>query len=92
MAENNEELVNSRSSQLGEDDLQKLEPDSLPENTKKQTMAGGEMHVSFAASRKTHSVHQLYQTVSLLSTLTNRLIVFFFMSFIIFDNTHRKIL
>ena len=33
--ENSEEFVNSQSSQLGEDDLQKLEADSVPENTKK---------------------------------------------------------
>ena len=28
-------------------------------------MAGGKVHVSFAASSQTHSVHQLCQTVSL---------------------------
>ena len=35
--ENNEEFENSQSSQLEEEHLQKLEADSVPENTKKQT-------------------------------------------------------
>ena len=36
-AVNNEENVNSQSSQLEEEDLQKLEADFVPVNTKKQT-------------------------------------------------------
>ena len=35
--ENNEEFENSQSSQLEEEHRQKLEADSVPENTKKQT-------------------------------------------------------
>ena len=36
---NNEENLNSQSSQLEEDDLQKLEVDSVPKNTKKLWVA-----------------------------------------------------
>ena len=37
---NNEENLNSRSSPLEEEDLQKLEADSVPVNTKKKTSWG----------------------------------------------------
>ena len=41
-AVNNEENLNSQSSQLEEEDLQKLEADSVPVNTKKPDLLGFE--------------------------------------------------
>lgn len=67
MAENTvnyEENLNSQSSQQEEEDVQKLEVDSVPVHMHQKTacsssMAGGEGHVSFVASTQTKSVHQL---------------------------------
>ena len=74
---NNEKNLSSQSSQLEEEDLQTLEADS-EKTACSGSMAGGEVHVSFAALSQTHSVRQLCQTVSLaivllISTLTNSL-------------------
>ena len=67
---NNEESLNSQSSQLEEEDIQKLQADSEPVNERKKTAcnsstADGEVHVSSSASSQTHSVDQLCQTVNL---------------------------
>ena len=50
--ENNEEFENCQSSQLEEEHLQKLEADSVPENTKKQALLGFEEVYSVARERK----------------------------------------
>ena len=66
---NNEESLNSQSSQLKEEDIQKLQAVSEPVNEKKtacnSSTADGEVHVSSSASSQTHSVDQLCQTVNL---------------------------
>ena len=51
-AVNNEENLNSQSSQLGEEDLQKLEADSVPVNTKKQTSWGLKKFTQWLEKRK----------------------------------------
>ena len=50
--ENNEEFENSQSSQLEEEHLQKLEADSVPENTKKQTSWGLKKFTQWLEKRK----------------------------------------
>ena len=50
--ENNEEFENSQSSQLEEEHLQKLEADSVPENTKKQTSWGLKKFTQWREKRK----------------------------------------
>ena len=51
-AVNNEENLNSQSSQLEEEDLQKLEADSVPVNTKKQTSWGLKKFTQWLEKRK----------------------------------------
>ena len=51
-AVNNEENLNSQSSQLEEEDLQKLEADSVPVNTKKQTSWGLKKFTQWLEERK----------------------------------------
>lgn len=51
-AVNNEENVNSQSSQLEEEDLQKLEADCVPVNTKKTDLLGFEEVYSVAREAK----------------------------------------
>ena len=51
-AVNNEENVNSQSSQLEEEDLQKLEADCVPVNTKKQTSWGLKKFTQWLEKRK----------------------------------------
>ncbi|CAH3188514.1 unnamed protein product, partial [Porites lobata] len=51
-AVNNEENVNSQSSQLEEEDLQKLEADCVPVNTKKQTSWGLKKFTQWLQKRK----------------------------------------
>ena len=50
--ENNEECENSQSSQLEEEHLQKLEADSVPEKTKKQTSWGLKKFTQWLEKRK----------------------------------------
>ena len=52
MAENNEEFINLQCSQLEEEDLQTLEADSVPENTKKTDPLGFEEVYSVARTAK----------------------------------------
>ena len=57
MAENtvtNNENLNSQSSQLEEEDLQKLEADSVPVNTKKQTSWGLKKFTQWLEKRSSH--------------------------------------
>ena len=49
---NDEENLNSQSSQLEEEDLQKLEADSVPVNTKKQTSWGLKKFTQWLEKRK----------------------------------------
>ena len=51
-AVNNEENVNSQSSQLEEEDLQKLEAHCMPVNTKKQTSWGLKKFTQWLEKRK----------------------------------------
>ena len=51
-AVNNEENVNSQSSQLEEEDLQKLDADCVPVNTKKQTSWGLKKFTQWIEKRK----------------------------------------
>ena len=51
-AVNNEENLNSQSSQLEEEDLQKLEADCVPVNTKKQTSWGLKKFTQWLEKRK----------------------------------------
>ena len=50
--ENNEEFVNSQSSQLEEEHLEKLEADSVPKNTKTQTSWGLKKFTQWLEKRK----------------------------------------
>ena len=53
MAENNKEFINSQSSQLEEEDLQKLKADDcMPENTKKQTSWGLKKFIQWLEKQK----------------------------------------
>jgi len=49
---NDEENLNSQSSQVEEEDLQKLEADSVPVNTKKQTSRGLKKFTQWLEKRK----------------------------------------
>ena len=49
---NNEENLNSQSSQLKEEDLRKIEADSVPVNTKKQTSWGLKKFTQWLEKRK----------------------------------------
>ena len=58
---NDEENLNSQSSQLDVEDLQKLTKETSACTACSSSMAGCEVHVSFAASSQTHSVQPVMQ-------------------------------